>query len=257
MAAFALEHHYDAVELRCLDGKTVPPDLSAQERHRLQETFRAVRIPIVCVGTSARFASADVAERRQNEHQVEQYIELASQWESPLVRVFGGHFPEDTTPEQAIQRVAESLSRLAPKAREKGITLVLETHDGFSRGEYVYEVLKRVQDKNVRACWDFLHPLRVGEPVENTLALLKGYVAHTHAKDARPTGEGVWIATLLGEGEIPFGQIVAGLAQSGFDGALSLEWEGRNGLAPEVVLAHYARKVRQYLPIGCGEPGRL
>lgn len=247
IARFAREQQYDAVELRSMNGGIVPPDLTPAQRREIKQVFADAGVPIVCVGTSARFASPDPAERARNEELVVPYLEMAAEWGATLVRVFGGNYEGNQPGPALFDRVAESLARLAPKAAQYGIRLALETHDAFSRGEYVAEVLRRVRHPNAGACWDILHPVRSGEEPTYTFSLLREFLIHTHTKDARRSTDGRWEATLFGEGELPIGTIIGLLKNIDYRGPLSLEWEGKGEPGPARVLEHYSRKIREYL----------
>ena len=236
IARFAQEQQYDAVELRSMNGGIVPPDLSPEQRADIRRIFRDAGVPIVCVGTSARFASPDPAERRQNEELVKPYLQMAAEWGAELVRVFGGAYTGNAPGPEVFERVAGSLGRLA-----------LETHDAFARGEHVAEVLQRVRDPHVGACWDVLHPVRAGEEPTYTFERLREFLIHTHMKDARRGADGRWEATLLGEGELPIGTFVDLLKGMAYAGPLSLEWEGRGEPGPARALEHFSRQMRAYL----------
>jgi sugar phosphate isomerase/epimerase len=145
--------------------------------------------------------------------------------------------------------IAEALRRLCNRAAPLGVRLVLETHDGFSRGAAVAELLRRVSDPAFGALWDVHHPYRMGETVEETDSLIGARVAHVHVKDATREGDG-WRFVLLGDGELPVARQIDLLAQRGYDGYLSVDWEKMwhpEIAAPEVALPHYAAALRRYI----------
>jgi sugar phosphate isomerase/epimerase len=238
---------FDAVELRMYDGHEVPPGLAPGEVARLRAAFAGRGVPLCALGTSCRF-SGDDAERARQVADARRYIALAAELGAPLLRVFGGPYDRAAVrEEEACARVAAALADLAEPARAAGVTLALETHDAFAAARTVGSVLRQVDHPAVGACWDWLHPFRVGETAAESFGFLRGRVVHTHTKDARRVNGG-WDATPFGEGQLPLDEIVASLVATGYAGPLSLEWEPRAPDAqPERALAQYVPAVRALL----------
>ena len=58
------------------------------------------------------------------------------------MRTFGGGPSEGQTMQEVIDLVAGSLAEAAPDAERHGVTICLETHDAFCRGQEVAGVLR-------------------------------------------------------------------------------------------------------------------
>src|SRR5215831_5051446 len=84
------QYGYRGVELRLIDGETIAPDLSEADRRRVRSLLHGAGLPIAAVDTSIRLAGADPA---QIERDLRWFLDLAAEWGSPLVRVFGGELP--------------------------------------------------------------------------------------------------------------------------------------------------------------------
>src|SRR5260370_20300035 len=84
----ALEYGYQGVELRLIDGELIDAAMPAAERKRVRRTFEQAGLPIVALRTSVRIRAAPHATGALDE--LLPMLELASEWESPVVRVFGG-----------------------------------------------------------------------------------------------------------------------------------------------------------------------
>ncbi len=238
---------YDGIELYALEGQRLLPELLAA---RLDEFRRElVGIPIVSINSWGKLSSADAGERRAQEAQIARTFELAAQLDCPLVKTFGGELPADHPLPEVFNYMAESLGRLARRAEELGVTLVLETHDGFSRGAYVAELLARVDAAHFAALWDVHHPYRMGEDVAETDRLIGARVRHAHVKDAVRDGDG-WRFVLLGEGELPVAAMLGLLAARGFDGYVAVDWEKMwhpEIQEPEEALPQHAAALRRYI----------
>src|SRR5258708_26720786 len=75
---------YAGVELRLIDGELIDPAMPSEARSRVKRTLAAAGLPAVAVDSSIRLTG---------EHpgtELRQFLELASDWEAPLVRGFGG-----------------------------------------------------------------------------------------------------------------------------------------------------------------------
>src|SRR5262249_27657267 len=217
---------------------------------RVEDAFQGTVLAVCCVDTSARFTSPDPEARRKQEDDVRRYLELANEWGAPFVRVFGGNLPDGVSEAQAVEFLAESLGRLAPDAERAGVTVALETHDAFSAGRLVGEVMRRVPSRGVAALWDTHHPYRMGESAAQTWEYGGDRMVHTHVKDARRTPDGGWQLVLLGEGEVPVEEAVATWVANGYDGFVCVEWEKKwhpEIPEPEVAFPQHIQVLRGYL----------
>ncbi len=243
----ARRHGYDAVELYALEGERLTPDILGPGLARYRRAFAGV--PLACLNSWGRLSMAEAAERRAQETQIARALELAHELGCPLVKTFGGELPPDAEPGAVFDYMAESLARLATRARALGTTLVLETHDGFSPSAHVAALLERVPDTGFAALWDVHHPVRVGETVGETDRAIGARVRHAHVKDARRMGEG-WELVPLGEGELPVRAMLARLAARSYDGVVALDWERMwhpELAAPDDALPRHAATLRSYL----------
>ena len=125
------------------------------------------------------------------------------------------------------------------------MTIVLETHDAFSTGAQVHELITRAAHPAVASLWDLHHPYRQGEAPEETDRYLSPTLRHVHVKDSK---DGHYM--LLGEGDIPLFPMLDRVLDGGYTGAISLEWEKRwhpEIAEPEVAFPQYAAALRAYL----------
>jgi fatty-acyl-CoA synthase len=224
------EYGYDGVELRLIDGATIETDLAAGERRRVPAVLAG--LPIVAVDTSIRLAGADPG---RTGAELRWFLELAAEWESPLIRVFGG--------EGEPAAMAGLLSEAVPEAERLGVGIAVETHDALSSAEAVAAVLSRVDSPAVGALWDLLHTHRMGETPEAVMGWLGGRLLHVHVKDGRRrAGAEDWDLVLLGEGEVPVARSLRTLSAHGYDGWVAVEWEKKwhpEIAEPEVALPQH------------------
>ena len=216
---------YAGVELRLIDGDLIDAAMPAAERARVKRTLAAAGLPVVAVDSSIRLTDDDPGP------QLRRFLELASDWESPLVRVFGGPLATGgPARRQQLRAAARVLESSVPLARRLGVAIGVETHDDFSASATVAELLAMADPESVGAVWDSHHPHRVGERPAEVYANLAGRILLAQVKDARRIvrAEGDdWQLVLLGEGEVPVRQMLGLLAAGGYRGWISVEWEKR------------------------------
>ena len=124
---------------------------------------------------------------------------------------------------------------------DRGVIVVIETHDAWTNSQDVRDLLQAVALPSVKVLWDTHHTYRFGEPPARTQELLGDAIAYIHVKDSRLTGSGpeAWTYCLLGEGDVPLAEICTVLKKSDYTGYLSLEWEKKwhpEIAAPEIAL---------------------
>jgi sugar phosphate isomerase/epimerase len=237
----AVANGYGAIELRGLGAHIdVPdaPEFAPDLRPAVRDMLRSRGVTISCVSSSANLTSPSP------DHLVAHCI-LAHDLGAPFVRVFGGSAQPGEAWPATLSRASKTLRHYGDLAAEHGVAVVVETHDSFSLGEKVAEVLEHAHHANTFALWDLHHPFRNGESPEKTAQLLAPWVRYVHVKDGIPEHN-----TLLGEGDVPIHEMLKLLVSGGYTGVFSVEWEKRwqpQIEAPDIALPQYAHKLREYL----------
>lgn len=247
----ARRYNYEGIELRLVDGEIIQPDMPAEARQRVHRVCSEAKLPIVCMDTSVRIAQPEATARESQIRDGIALLEIAAQWETPTMRVFGSP-PADTAESDAVAGAIEVLNKLAARGEQLGVNVLLETHDAFSKAAVVEKVLSQVQPGSAGAIWDILHPYRFGEPISETLERLGGRLKSVHIKDGRKPADGSvdWPLVPLGEGDVPVPDILSRLRKVGYDGWLVVEWEKKwhpHLAEPEVALPQHEKLMREYL----------
>lgn len=223
------------VELRLSAGELADPAMSRARRRDLRAAVEDAGLTVTGVASYVRVGS-DVPDDVVLGALVGA-LDLAADLGAPFVRVFPGAPAEpsgyDAVPtlteprEEVADRAARRLDAVAGFAEEVGVRPALETHDSHPTGALVADVLARVSSPVVGAVWDLMHPWRVGEPLADTWAVLhpwlEGGRGWVQVKDAALPGRPLPLP--LGEGTLPLDPFAALLADVGYDGVVSLEWE--------------------------------
>ncbi|MFQ5808776.1 MAG: sugar phosphate isomerase/epimerase family protein [Armatimonadota bacterium] len=248
----AAENGYDGVEVRGLHGEIdlrQAPEFAPSEITATKERLDSAGCAAVCLGSSAQLTRREPEVRQEMLDEVRAYADLAATLGAPFVRVFGGNIPDGVSREDCLKCAGEALAQAGEIAAERGVKVVLETHDAFSLGVQVAELLRAADSPAVGSLWDIHHPYRQGESLQTTMECLRGTLVHTHFKDSVEEGEKRRY-TLLGDGTIPVAEALQLLQDEGYDGYLSLEWEKKwhpEIDEPEVAFPQFAAKMRELL----------
>jgi len=243
---------YDGVELRDYKGSLDLPQVLAglpDGPAGFRRRFERAGVEICCLDTSIYLSDPD-----PSVSEGERMIELAMALGAPYLRVFGGDVQKGETREECVKRATAKLQQLGKRAAQRGKRVLIETHDAFSSGKGVAELLEAANGEGTGALWDLNHPYRHKESPEQTAALIGRQTYHVHVKDSNEAGG----LTLLGEGDLPLEALVKALHAIGYSGYLALEWEKawHPELAePEVALpqaAHYLSELLGRLGIPRG-----
>jgi sugar phosphate isomerase/epimerase len=233
---------YAGIELRLIDGELIDPSMPASRRAQVRRTLAG--LPVVAVDSSIRITGDDPGP------ELRRFLELASDWEAPLVRVFGGALEPPPLRQQRLRAAARVLEDAVPLAARLGVAIGVETHDDFSASSAVAELLALVPGRQVGAVWDSHHPHRMGETPAEVHANLGPRVLLAQVKDARRTAGGDWQLVLLGAGEVPVAEMLGLLRAAGYPHWISVEWEKRwhpEIEEPEVALPQHLDLLTRWL----------
>lgn len=190
-------HFADQLGLRLVQiADNLPLDkLSGTDRQRLRDEARRLGIAIE-VGTRGI----------QTEH-LRQYLDIARQLESPILRVVVDTKDHRPTPDEVV-----SLARaILPELEASNITLAIENHDRF-KVRALEDIIKTVGSPNVGICLDTVNSFGSLEGPEVVVEALGPYVVNLHLKEfvvkraghamgfeitGRPAGQGMLDVTWL------------------------------------------------------------
>lgn len=240
---------YDGVELRLVDGELIDPRMPRSDRAAVKRTVDGAGLPVVAVDSSIRLTDTEPDPAQD----IRAFLELASDWEAPVIRVFGGALAEHGPARRdGLTAAAKALQAVATPAERLGVSIGVETHDSFAASATVAELLSLVDSPQVGAVWDSHHPHRMGEHPGEIYANIGDRLLLVQVKDARraPDRADGWQLVLLGDGEVPVRDMLTLLVTGGYSGWISVEWEKRwhsEIEPPEVALPQHLTLLRTWL----------
>lgn len=194
-----------------------------------------------------------------------------------VIRVYAGAWTPGQ-PDHAAhwQALVAALGDLAATAADAGVTLCVENHfNTMARSaEETARLIRHVDNAAVRVLYDqanltFTHD----EPYTKALELQGDLISHTHVKDlvfTDPSREFTATETarvkeseravrsrMVGDGILPWLEILTALAAAGYDGCLSLEyeyrWHPQDLPEPSVGFRESARRLHRLLSAAEGQ----
>ena len=196
---------------------------------RLSETVRQLNeadIDIACITAAAGWRTVNIP----------RLITLAHDLRCPFVAL-----PFATDGLEAEEKTA----LLLPLAEKAGVTLLIPTAGSFADTGRLKALLDHFASDYLGAVWCVADAAAAGKTPEQIVTDLGAYIRHMHLEDG-VVENGQAVKKLLGEGQLPLGDVFAALRSISYDGFFSFDWtpgEGALGQS-DIVLSHYAALAR-------------
>ncbi|MDC3412177.1 sugar phosphate isomerase/epimerase [Aquibacillus sp. 3ASR75-11] len=220
--------------------------------------LREMELQVSAYDVTNNFVKESAEERTLEVEKINDGIEVAKKLGTNIVRVFCGDLHGNLTYEDGQDWIVEGLKRSAEKAEREQVYLAIENHGLLAgKSEQVEEIIEKVNSPYVKSTFDTGNFLLVHEEPEKAFDKLREKIVHVHFKDFRikdpseqvkgfRSTQGVEvIGTIPGEGQVNLSYIVNGLNEIGYDGWLSIEYEGKDD--PKVANEEAVRRLRKLL----------
>lgn len=228
---FCQEHDIKSVELLDIFWRNPSVELP-----QVQQFLADHGMTVGAYAVSNNFVEADESLREQSLHSVLQGIDMALQLGTTTVRVFAGDLREGYDFDVALEWIVAGLRRAADVAEQKAVTLAIENHGKLAgRSDQIQMILSRVGSSRLKSTFDMGNFLLVDESPVDAYECLENEIGHVHVKDFKqsPNQDGLcslggiyYVGTVCGDGEVPIRRLMERLLNQGYQGALSLEFEG-------------------------------
>lgn len=221
----AKQYGYDGIEPRIVSQHQhgIEMDTPADRRAEIKKQVAESGLRLSCIATSCVYANPETT--KQNVADTLRCIDLATDVGAPVIRVFGGVLGKGISREDAIKLVAESLHTAADHAKERGVTVCMETHDDWCDPKNVAAVMRQVNHPAVAVNWDIMHPVRMKlATMDEAFKTLKPWIRHAHVHDGVVTPDGKLTFVPIGQGTINHKQAIERLLSINYSGFLSGEW---------------------------------
>ncbi|WP_042146677.1 sugar phosphate isomerase/epimerase [Paucisalibacillus sp. EB02] len=251
--AYAKQINLDGVELLDFYWKN-----EEQEVEEVLAALKEYNLPVSAYDVTNNFVKETAEERAIEVEKINAGIRMAKKLGTNIVRVFCGDLSGGLTYEDGQDWIVEGLKKSATLAETEGVYLAIENHGLLAgKSEQVKEIIQKVDSPYVRSTFDTGNFLLVHEESEKAFDRLKEKIVHVHFKDFRVKDaqdgiigfrsiQGVeLIGTIPGDGQVNLAYIVNGLKEIGYDGWLSIEYEGYEN--PKQANEEAVRRLRELL----------
>lgn len=243
--AKAVEMGFDVVEFSTLR----PPEGVALADHarRLREACDKAGIEPVNYTIGADFIKGSEGHLDAEIERVRGELEIARILGVKGMRHDGsGGFPPDHVGgrsfDDALPRLARGCRAVTETAAEMGIRTMVENHGYFCQdSDRVEKLVSAVDHPNFGLLIDMGNFICVDEDPGKAVGRLMPYAFHCHAKDFHlksgngehpgagwnvSRGGNFWRGAIIGHGDVPILQCLRAMHRVGYDGVLSIEFEG-------------------------------
>ena len=224
---------FDAVEIGVLPRFSTALDrLDNGEVMRILELLAQHNLVLSAVSSYLSLIEADAARYAENCRYVQRTIDLAADIaekshsldrpQTPVViSGFGGQ-PGDLETQQPL--LIERLNALDDYAQERHVIVALEHHVGAAveTPDQTVGIMQQVESPAIRINFDISHFNVMGIPIEESVAKLVPYTAHTHVKDELGLSPNHQYL-IPGEGEFDYVRYLKAMQAHGYHGVVSTE----------------------------------
>lgn len=234
----------------------------APEREKALAALAETGLPCPIFSVAQNFAKEVPAEREVQVQKIRFGVNEAQRFGAKVVRVFAGDVHGDLTFDQARGWIIEGLAKASLYANEHGIKLALENHGTLAgRGEQVRKIIDEVRsmagNDALGANPDTGNFLLVNQPSHEAIRHVADQAFMVHFKDFARAPEGHegfayealngdrFVGTAVGEGIVDLAACVGELQTGGFNGWLSVEYEGEED--PLTAVPRSIVNARKYL----------
>lgn len=240
----------DGAEIVVQDGykSGISTACAREELEAIKKCGEENHIEICCLTPyNSYFNDLDDNLRNAEINSIRKVIDACDYLGAHFIRIYGGNLQAGDTRDLKARKdkLVASMRYLGDRAAKKGITLVIENHFNTMcvSAEDSANVVREINHPNVRILYDQANlSFTEKENYQAAIAIQQDLVAYMHVKDL-VFKEGVAFTSsevshpdesernvytkIVGEGIIPWPQILALVRSHGYDGWLSMEYERR------------------------------
>lgn len=206
-------------------------------------------VQIICLTPyNSKFNSLDEETRLAEIADIEKVIGYCQVLGAKYIRIYGGNLSTNETDqlEEKRAKLIESMKYLGAKAKEAGVTLVIENHFNTMTltARQSADLIRDIDCDAVRILYDQANLTFTGnEPYEEAVEIQSGLIGYMHVKDLEfhegniefkssdvshpDESERNVYTRIVGEGILPWKDILQDVKDHGYTGWLSLEYERR------------------------------
>jgi sugar phosphate isomerase/epimerase len=198
-----------------------------------KKAMEKLGVAMACLDVGSDLAHLDPAKRAEGLDTLKKGLDIAAFLGAKVVLSHGSYGHEEP---EAPALFIEGLRVATDYASKRGIILTIENAGKMcGRSSQVLDIVKGVNSPWFQATIDIGNFVIPGEDCVSAVRKLCPYVAHVHAKNfveiapppGSPPGKKAFRGSVLNRGVVDVAACIKAIKDSGFDGYLSLEYEGK------------------------------
>ena len=217
----AFEQDVDGVELNQLYFK---PEVDRIKT--IKKSLLEYGLDLSCVTVDNNFCKLDSNERKREVEFVKNWIDATVKLGSPIMRINAGWPPKGVSESDVFEVAVKCIKDSVEYAEQYGLMVVVENHGGItSTAEQVLKLIKAVDSDWFRVNLDFGN---FRENIYESIEAVMPYTVHIHAKIYELALEWYGLSSYWIEKRLDYRRIIEIIARYGYNGYLSLEYEGKD-----------------------------
>ena len=246
----AKEMGYEGIEFTELQPCTV------ETAKKIRACCDRLNLPIVCYSVGANFVRLFP---KKTVKELKKQVDIAAALGAHVMRhdVCYALAPGKSW-QAAADKMAPYIREVTEYAKTKGVRTCTENHGFiFQAPERVKYLIDKVDNENYRWLCDMGNFLCAGADPLSSVAIAAPYAIHVHAKDFyrsnhiikegfRATDGNYLLGTVIGQGVVPVKDCIDCLKEAGYDGYVTVEFEGKEDNISALKIAHTYLRVAIY-----------
>jgi len=231
VASAAYESGFEGVELRTFGPGSgrLACDPALTDPRKTVDLFAAPGVDIAGLGSSGRFdepirppvLGRVIGDYEKPVRAVKHDVDLAEDLGAEYVRVFAFEPAPGERPGRALGRIVDRLKLACDHARHRGVRLALENGGGYARAEQIAEIIDRVNNPLLDACYNLAAGAAGGDSATDAVRMFGDRLLVGRLKDICQN-----MPERVGRGDLPCRDFVSEFAGKARDGAwLVFEWD--------------------------------
>lgn len=241
----AAELGFDAVEAVDFVNFSGTQEEKKAQALELKQAVEKCGLKFSSLAIGADFLNGSDSDQEKEIQRVKEYVDIAALLGAPRMRhdITAGYKGENyRSYESLIPTLAQAVREVADYAASKGVMTMTENHGFFSQdSDRVEKLYMAVDHPNFGLLCDLGNFLCADENPAEAVARIAPYTRYVHGKDfivkpfySEDPGEGAFRSrggnflrgTIIGHGNVPVKHCLHLLKAAGFDGTISIEFEG-------------------------------
>jgi sugar phosphate isomerase/epimerase len=222
------------IDLRSRIGADTVDTLQGPAAAHVKQALAQRNLKVGCVASwgvnpmNGQYDPADPAHRQAMRERTAHLADLAAELGARSVRVYSFKRPQGPITDAHRADNAEFLSELGHICAQRGRLLLVENEPPTLTATCaeLADLMRRVTCPAVKINWDIVNGWRAGETpwAGGVFEQIRSHVAHIHVKGAKANADGAFATMAIpGKDDVPHGQLLRQLRQSGFDGIITID----------------------------------